>query len=209
MDRVKIPIRTNQSDRTGRAVTEEKPAVAEAPPPVVEKEPIAPEEPLERPRPKKPMPSHATGKPPMEKEEDLEVWRDRAMRLQAEMENFRKRQRRLADERIEADRGRLLRNFLAVTDDLERALNTDGASDGSLREGVEMTHRSMMKLLEREGAEQIEAKGQSFDPTWHEAVSAVPHEAVGVEPDTVVEVTQPGYRIGERLLRPARVVVAT
>ena len=72
-----------------------------------------------------------------------------------------------------------------------------------------MTHRSMMKLLEREGVEQIEAKGQSFDPKWHEAVSAVPHKAVGVEPNTVVEVTQPGYRIGERLLRPARVVVAT
>jgi len=137
------------------------------------------------------------------------VWRDRALRLQAEIENFRKRQRRLAEERIIADRERLLRSFLRVADDLERALNTDGADAGSLRQGVDLTHQSLMRLLDQEGAEPIQAEGQPFDPSWHEAVGTVPHLHARVELDTVVEVVQPGYRLGNRLLRPARVIVAT
>lgn len=131
------------------------------------------------------------------------------MRLQAEMENFRKRQQRLAEERIAADRERLLRAFLRVADDLQRALSADGTDAESLRQGINLTHQSMMQLMNREGAEPIQAKGEPFDPTWHEAVGTVPHEQARVEPDTVVEVVQEGYRLGDRLLRPARVVVAT
>jgi len=137
------------------------------------------------------------------------MWRDRAQRLQAEMENFRKRQQRLADERVAADRERLLRAFLNVADDLERALNADGMDAESLRQGVRLTHQTMKRLLAQEGADPIQAEGEPFDPTWHEAVSTVPHQQAGVEPDTVVEVIQGGYRLGDRLLRPARVVVAT
>lgn len=141
--------------------------------------------------------------------ETLEVWRDRALRLQAEIENFRKRQQRLAEERIVADRERLLRAFLDVADDLERALATDGVDARSLRQGVDLTHQAMMRILDREGVEPIRAAGQPFDPARHEAVGAVPHQVAGAKPDTVVEVVQPGYRLGERLLRPARVIVAT
>lgn len=140
--------------------------------------------------------------------EELEVWRDRALRLQAEMENFRKRQQRRAEERIQANRERLLRRFLRVADDLERALNNAGDAEG-LREGIEMTHRSLMRLLDQEGVEQIEPRGQSFDPLWHEAVGTVSHQEAEVEIDTVVDVAQEGYRLDGRLLRPARVVVAT
>jgi molecular chaperone GrpE len=142
-------------------------------------------------------------------EENLEMWRDRALRLQAEMENFRKRQQRLADERIAADRGRLLRAFLNVNDNLERALNADGTDAESLRQGVNLTYQTMERLLEQEGAELIQARGQPFDPAWHEAVGTVPHRQADAEPDTVIEVVQAGYRLGDRLLRPARVVVAT
>ena len=145
----------------------------------------------------------------MPEDEDLAVWRDRALRLQAEIENFRKRQQRLAEERILADRERLLRSFLRVADDLERALNAEGADDGTLRQGVDLTHQALMRILDQEGAEPVEAAGQAFDPAWHEAVATVPHQRVGAEPDTVVEVVEAGYRMGERLLRPARVVVAT
>ena len=144
-----------------------------------------------------------------EEEESLEVWRDRALRLQAEMENFRKRQQRLTEERIAADRERLLRAFLRVADDLERALNADGTDAESLRQGVDLTYRSLMQLLNQEGVEPIQAEGKPFDPAWHEAVGTVSHEDAGAEPDTVVEVMQPGYRLGDRLLRPARVIVAT
>jgi len=124
------------------------------------------------------------------------------------MENFRKRQQRLADERIAADRERLLRDFLRVADNLERALNTDGTDAESLRQGVDLTHQTLMRLLEQEEAEPIQAAGEPFDPAWHEAVSTVPHEQAGVEPDTVVGVVEAGYYLGDRLLRPARVVVA-
>jgi molecular chaperone GrpE len=141
-------------------------------------------------------------------EEGLEVWRDRALRLQAEIENFRKRQQRLAEGRIAADRERLLRAFLGVADDLERALTTDGVDAESLRQGVDLTHQAMMRLLDREGVEPIQAAGQPFDPARHEAVGTIPSQVAGAEPDTVAEVVQPGYCLGDRLLRPARVIVA-
>jgi len=141
--------------------------------------------------------------------ESPEVWRDRALRLQAEIENFRRRQQRLAEERVTADRERLLRAFLSVADDLERALTTDGVDVESLRQGVDLTHQTMMKLLDREGVEPIQAAGQPFDPSWHEAVGTIPHEHTEAEPDTVAQVVQPGYQLEDRLLRPARVIVAT
>jgi molecular chaperone GrpE len=140
--------------------------------------------------------------------EDLEMWRDRALRLQAEMENYRKRQRRLAEEQVLASRERMLRVFLGVADDLARALNAHEADAASLRQGVAMTYRNLEQMLDREGIRVIEAKGQSFDPTWHEAAGTVSHRDAGVAPQTVIDVMERGYRLGERVLRPARVIVA-
>jgi molecular chaperone GrpE len=140
--------------------------------------------------------------------EGLEDWRDRALRLQAEIENFRKRQQRLAEDRVQADRARLLRSFLTIADDLERALDVGGGDNENLREGVQVTYRSLKQLFRHEGVEQIEAKGETFDPTLHEAVATVPHQEAGVDQDMIVEVAQQGYRLDGRLLRPARVVVA-
>ena len=137
---------------------------------------------------------------------ELEEWRDRALRLQAEMDNYRKRQQRLAQDQIEAERQRLLRAFLPVVDDLERALQAP-AGDG-LRQGVELTRRAALQLLQKEGVEPILAEGQPFDPNWHEAVSTVASNGSGLESDTVAYVLQPGYRLRETLLRPAKVVVA-
>jgi len=148
------------------------------------------------------------GTPPVDREGDVEQWRDRALRLQAEMENFRKRQQRLAEERVVEERERLISQFASIADDLERALEAGISSVTSLREGVALTHQALTRLLAREGAEVIRPKGEMFDPAWHEAVSTVPHNAVGVRANTVVEVVRDGYRIGDRLVRPARVVVA-
>jgi molecular chaperone GrpE len=125
------------------------------------------------------------------------------------MDNFRKRQQRRAQDSIVADRERLLAAFLSISDDLERALDADGGNTGALRRGVDLTRHKLARLLEMEGAERIEALGQPFDPTLHEAVGTVPHEQAGVEPDTVVDEVEAGYLIDHRLLRPARVVVAT
>jgi molecular chaperone GrpE len=135
-------------------------------------------------------------------------WQDRAQRLQAEMENYRRRQQRLAQDQIESERERLLRALLEVVDDLERALASSSQDGGGFREGVQLTHRAALQRLKKENVERIEARGRRFDPAWHEAVSTVPGRQVGAAPETVVQVLEPGYRRGDRLLRPARVVVA-
>jgi len=141
-------------------------------------------------------------------EKDLEWWRDRALRLQAEMENFRRRQQRLTEEQVRSDKERLLRTFLKIADDLERALKASEADPQSLREGVQITHQSLMRLLEQEGVQRIMAKGQAFDPNVHEAISAIAaHSGDNGEP-LVLEVVEPGYMLGDRLLRPAKVVVS-
>jgi len=141
-------------------------------------------------------------------EQDVEEWRDRALRLQAEMENYRKRQRRLAEERVAEERERLLRRFLEVADELERALTEPRADANSLHQGIELTYRSLMQFLKQEGVEPVPAQGQPFDPGWHEAAGAMPRREHGVQPNTVVEVLRPGYRLEGRLLRPARVIVS-
>jgi molecular chaperone GrpE len=140
---------------------------------------------------------------------EVEEWREQVLRSQADMDNFRKRQKRLAQEEIAVERERLLIGFLSVVDDLERALAApDGDVDG-LRKGVELTHRAALQFLEKEGVEAIQAENQHFDPNWHEAVSTIASNGSGLESDTVAYVLEPGYRLGENLLRPAKVVVAT
>lgn len=208
---VRVPIQVKRS-RNGpdQEAKEARRAVGEPEPAVVEREPVAPQaapEPVPAPQQAGTVRDKGSAETDALRE-DLEMWRDRALRLQAEIENFRKRQRRLAQDSIEEDRARLLRNFLMIADDLERALRADDGDNGSLREGVAVIQRSVSQLLKQEGVQRIEATGEAFDPMWHEAVGTVLHGRVGAEPDTVVDVTQPGYRLDGRLLRPARVVVA-
>jgi molecular chaperone GrpE len=219
---VRVPIQVRQRDDGSdqvvtdkqRAAVESEPAVAAPEPTAVESEENAPQRggehdasPAQRASAVRPH------KPQLREEiealkEDVETWRDRALRLQAEIENFRKRQRRLAEDRIEEDRARLLRSFLMIADNLERALQAEDGGNSALREGVEVTYRSLKQLLKQEGVERIEAEGEVFDPTWHEAVGTVPYQGVEASRDTVVDVTQAGYRLDGRLLRPARVIVA-
>ncbi len=137
-----------------------------------------------------------------------EEWRERALRLQAEMENYRKRQRRLAKEQIDTEREQLLRSFLSVVDNLERALSAPDGDYQAMREGIQLTHRAALQLLGREGAEPIHTDNQPFDPNWHEAVATVRHSGTGTDANTIVQTTEPGYRLGDKLLRPAKVVVA-
>ena len=218
---MKIPITVRPSAQPRRTSYVQPAPVAEAVPPVTDPEMVVPPEPTvvpahptraaadTRPEPAAPRTmDHAPRDAQETEEESLDVWRDRALRLQAEIENFRKRQQRLAEERILADRERLLRAFLDVADNLERALDADTASVGSLRQGVDLTHKTLTRILSQEGVEPIQSVGQPFDPAWYEAVDTVPHQQAGVEPGTIVQVEQEGYRLGDRLLRPARVIVA-
>jgi len=164
--RKKIPIRIVQPELEEAPPSPVVP-VDEAPPPVAEAPPTPPP-PAAAPPPAGPSEGEQALR------EELEQWKDRALRLEAEMDNFRKRLQRLTEERIAADRERLLRDFLAVADDLARALSADGADAEAIRQGVEITHRSLMHLLSREGVAPIEAEGQPFDPAWHEAVGTAP-----------------------------------
>jgi molecular chaperone GrpE len=108
-------------------------------------------------------------------------------------------------------KGELLREVIPVLDDLERAiqaagLDPEGDSEDGLAHGVLLVFRSLRDSLTRNGIEAVDPKGEKFDPMVHEALSTQPVE--GVEPGTVVEVLQKGYRLGEQLVRPARVVVS-
>lgn len=134
-------------------------------------------------------------------------WRDLALRLQADMDNFRKRQQRLAQEQMTSERERLLRGVLPVADNLERALAHASAQD-RLRQGVALTHSVLMQWLRQQGVEPLDPVGKPFDPAWHEAVGTVPSAHHGVEPQTVVAVSEMGYRLNDRVLRPAKVIVA-
>jgi len=135
-------------------------------------------------------------------------WRERALRLQAEMDNYRRRQRRAAQEAARAEQERLLDDVLGVADNLERTLAVQQPDSGVIRRGVELTRDELMRVLRKHDVERFEAQGAPFDPAWHEAMHVVPARTLGVEPGTVVKVVRSGYRRGERLLRPAQVVVA-
>lgn len=138
-------------------------------------------------------------------EGEIQDLRERSVRTLADFENYRRRvEREREDHRRYAAAGALT-DFLAVIDNLERALQAKG-SEADLRVGVEMIHRQMLDLLQRFGAKPVAAMEQPFDPMEHEAVSRV--ESRDVAQPTVVAEHQRGYRLHDRLLRPAMVTVA-
>jgi molecular chaperone GrpE len=145
---------------------------------------------------------------------EVEAQRDRALRALAEIENVRKRLERERDEARSYSVTRFARDMLTVADNLTRALaafptDARARSDDSVKavlDGVEATARELSAALGRHGVKPIDAQGQRFDPHLHQAIAEVP--APGAQPGTVVNVVQPGYTIGERLLRPAMVTVA-
>lgn len=164
-----------------------------------ESPPLVPED--ESPPPRQPV---RTAAPDPSERED---WQDRALRLQADMDNYRKRQRRIAQEQAQADRDRLLTEVLSVADNLDRALAT-AAEPTPVRQGVLLARDELLRLLKGYEVERLDVQGRPFDPHWHQAVAVVPAGERGVMPGTVVRVERAGYRRGERLLRPAHVVVA-
>ncbi len=133
-------------------------------------------------------------------------WKSKALRLQADMDNFRKRQMRRADDAIAAERERLLQLVLPVADNLARALNHSDQDDHSLHQGVELIHRELMRILQTEGVTRLETVGQPFTPDLHEAIATMP--SAEAESGIITEEIEPGYKLGDKLLRPARVVVA-
>jgi molecular chaperone GrpE len=139
----------------------------------------------------------------------LEAERDEHLndlkRVAAEFENYRKRVLRDQESLVARAHERLVKELLPVLDDLERALAAaEEHEEAKLEDGVRLVHRELADALEREGLVEIETNG-AFDPHVHEALLSQPSDA---EEGSVLEVVQKGYRLGDRVLRPARVVVA-
>jgi molecular chaperone GrpE len=130
---------------------------------------------------------------------------DRLQRLAAEFANFRKRSVREQAAFAERANERIVKELIPILDDLGRALEAASQHEEvKLEEGVRLVHRALGDLLAKEGLSEIETDGK-FDPHVHEALLSQPSEA---EEGSVIEVVQKGYKLGDRVLRPARVVVA-
>src|SRR3954447_7844872 len=140
--------------------------------------------------------------------------KDRLLRTLAEMENLRRRtEREVADARAYGITN-FARDILAVADNMERAMKAlddeirtkADAGVKALLDGVELTERELIKVMEKYGVKKLEPQGQKFDPNLHQAMFELPDPSVPA--GTVVQVMQPGYTIGERVLRPAMVGVS-
>ncbi len=131
---------------------------------------------------------------------------DHLQRLAAEFDNYRKRAARDQEALVARAHERLVQELLPVLDDLERALEAaEQHEEAKLEDGVRLVHRALADVLRKEGVEEIETEG-AFDPHVHEALLAQPGE--GVDAGHVLQVLQKGYRLGDRVVRPARVIVA-
>jgi molecular chaperone GrpE len=132
---------------------------------------------------------------------------DRLRRMAADFDNYKKRQAREREQVLAQANERLVTNLLPVFDDLERALEAfEGNDPEQIRQGVALVHRALHTVLEREGITEIDPGGERFDPHEHEALTTqvVPGTAEG----TVLQVIQRGFKLGDRVVRPARVIVA-
>jgi molecular chaperone GrpE len=123
----------------------------------------------------------------------------------ADFDNYRKRIQRDIDSMVSSRRRMLLERLLPVLDNLQRALQSNAGVE-TLRGGLEQTLRGFEAVLASEGVKPIEVRGEPFDPRVAEAVGTAPSD--GVAEDTIVDVTEKGYTLGEDLLRPAKVIVA-
>jgi len=148
----------------------------------------------------------ATDAKPDPAQKELAELKDRYLRLAADFDNFRKRTAQEADRRAAAQKEAFIREVLPAIDNLDRALASDvSTSHEHLREGVQMTLQQLHQILRNHGIEPEENIGQPFDPLRHEAVGS---RYAPSQPDHVVlEVFQRGYRRGQDVFRPAKVVI--
>jgi molecular chaperone GrpE len=133
---------------------------------------------------------------------------DSLQRLQAEFANFRKRVQRESERHAERASSEVIEELLPVLDNFERAMQAAAEHDEKLlTSGVELVYNQLRDILAKRGLCEIEAEGETFDPTHHEAVMCQPSEEH--EEGTVMQVLEKGYRRGEKVVRPAKVIVST
>lgn len=132
-------------------------------------------------------------------------FKDGWQRAVADFQNYKRRVDAESKDTYSNALGNIVKRYLTILDDLERAL-AHRPADLPWADGIELIYRKLQTILENEGVKRIEAEGQPFDPNFHEAIGQEP--ADGVESGTVIGVVQQGYMIGERVIRPALVRVA-
>jgi len=144
----------------------------------------------------------------LDPESELEALRDRHLRLAAEFDNFRRRTRRELAEAGEIARADLAGKLLEVMDDLQRVADTpcDSTTTSALHQGTELVARKLAKTLADAGMAAVDPLGQRFDPNDHEAILLEPTDD-SAQDEIVSNVIRVGYRLGDRLLRPAQVAV--
>ena len=146
-----------------------------------------------------------------EEKAEEEQWREKYARLQAEFENMRRRWEKRSEQRIAEAKYQILLDMLPLADHLDLAMNhTDALQDGAARDfvgSIEATRRAFLDTLKRYGVERIDPAGEPFDPVVHEAIGQMPDAET--PSDHVAQVVQAGYREGERVIRPARVLVSS
>lgn len=141
--------------------------------------------------------------------EQIKTAEGRALRAQAELENFRQRAKRELDDSLKYANQSLLANLLPVIDNVYRAISaaSKDVASGGLLEGVLMVAQQLLDTLKKHHCERIEAIGEVFDPNRHEAIQQMP--SAEVESGNVLQVVQEGYVLHDRVIRPAQVIVST
>ena len=136
-------------------------------------------------------------------EAELQSLKEKYLRLLADFDNYRKRTASDLEAAKREGKLEVLRAVLPILDDLERALEHAGADPGAILEGVRKIKDAFLRILAGLGVEEVPGKGEAFDPAYHEAIGVVE----GEEDGTIAEVYQKGYKVGDFLVRPARVAV--
>jgi molecular chaperone GrpE len=149
-----------------------------------------------------PAPAEAQPTP----ESELAAMKERYLRLMADFDNFRKRQIREREEWIKRANESLLTDFLPVVDHLHIALSKEADTSAPFFAGVKMVYDQFVAALEKNNVVPVDAKGQPFNPEWHEALSQVPSDTVPA--NEVIEQFRRGWSLAGRLLRPAQVIVS-
>lgn len=163
----------------------------------------------QKPRKKRaPRKKPAVNKELQKLKEEMESWKEKYLRLAAEFDNFKKRKERESGEFLNLATAGLIKKILPIADDLERSLESarNDQDFDALVQGLELVQKTLVKVLEDEGVTTIPAVGEEFNPEFHDALMIM--EKDDIPSNTVIDEHEKGYMLGDRVLRPAKVIVS-